>query len=91
MVHTIISFIHKKHVKGTEKGVLVDFVHLFFCSLTRETSKALGSPYRKVYLNTRSLKHAYDKRPAEEFDFFITHIHSIIRYPDSVYRNKDEK
>jgi hypothetical protein len=37
------------------------------------------------------LKHVYDKRPAEEFDFMIENIHVLIKYPKYVYLNKSGK
>jgi hypothetical protein len=37
------------------------------------------------------LKHLFDKKPAEEFLFIINHLHEIVKYPDRVYRNKNEK
>jgi hypothetical protein len=42
-------------------------------------------------MRTRSLKHLYDKKPAEEFDFMIDHLECIIRNPDCLYSNKGDK
>lgn len=44
-----------------------------------------------VILSTRALKHVYDKRPAQEFDFFIKNLQKIITNPDQVYLNKSGK
>lgn len=37
------------------------------------------------------LKHLYDKKPAEEFDFMMDHMEMIVQDPDELYRNKDNK
>ena len=37
------------------------------------------------------IKHLYDKKPAEEFDFIIDNLHKIIKYPNYIYKNKKEK
>jgi hypothetical protein len=42
-------------------------------------------------VNTRAIKHAYDKRPAQEYDFLIQHLHQVIKYPDKIYKNKRGK
>jgi len=46
---------------------------------------------RKAYITSRALKHLYDKKPAEEFDFILDHVISIIRTPDYIYRDKNLK
>ena len=43
----------------------------------------------KVYLNTRVLKHLYDKRPAEEFDLMIETLIDVVKYPNKIYKNKN--
>lgn len=44
-----------------------------------------------VYITTYSLKHLFDKKPAEEFHFILDHLHLIIIYPDQIYQNKSGK
>jgi hypothetical protein len=53
--------------------------------------KGLHVSYRKIYINSKVIKHLYDKRPAQEFDFIIRNIVSILKYPDRIYRNKRGK
>ena len=51
-----------------------------------------SAPYLpKVYATSRFLKHLYDKKPAEEFDFLLDHLHQIMKYPTRIYRNKPGK
>ena len=45
----------------------------------------------RVSISTRVIKHAYDKRTAQEFDFFIRNLKKIIECPDEIYKNKDGK
>jgi len=37
------------------------------------------------------LKHLYDKKPAEEYDFILYNLEQIVRYPYHLYPNKDSK
>lgn len=79
--------IHKKYIRGTqEKAIVVDKT-FFFCHLTNEVERALTIP-KQVYLKTRVLKHIYDKKPAQEYDFLLSNIHALVKYPDNVYKNK---
>jgi hypothetical protein len=80
-----------KYIRGTEKGAIVQNVQVFLCSLTSAVIRGISSGCGRVYINTRVLKHVYDKRPAEEFDFLTCNIHTIVKYPDAVYKNKNGK
>jgi len=84
----VVSNLYKHYIRGTEKGAIVQLVQVILTSLTVAVSQGLSSSSRKVYISTRVLKHLYDKRPAEEFDFLIHNVHLIVRYPDTVYKNK---
>lgn len=37
------------------------------------------------------LKHLYDSKPAEEYEFILRNMVSIVRYPDQLYDNKGGK
>ncbi|MCD6233322.1 hypothetical protein J7J81_03030 [bacterium] len=64
----------------------------FLCNLTYTVTKQVGlQEYYKVYINTKVLKHYYDKRPTFEYDLIINNLHKIVRYPDKIYRNKENK
>lgn len=76
----------------------------FFNSYIRKTAyKATVLDYKKficfidekrcisVYITTRALKHLYDKKPAEEFDFIIDNTYLIIKYTEKIYKNKSGK
>lgn len=88
---SVIPALHKNYVKGTLKDAIVQFVEVFVCHLTVAVVKGIGSSCNKVYINSRVLKHMYDKRPAVEYDFLVEHAVLIIKYPEQVYKNKGGK
>jgi hypothetical protein len=85
---SMIIGLHKKYIKGSEKNAIVQIVQAFMCNLTAAVVKGISCPSNKVYISTRVLKHVYDKRPAEEFDFLIENLHLIIKFPDLIFKNK---
>ena len=91
MVLRSIVSIHESYIKGTPKGKVVTSATFCFASIKKIISIQIKSELRKVYINTRSLKHLYDKRTAEEFDFITNHLSFIITRPDRLYKNKDGK
>lgn len=87
MENMSIVRLFRKYVKNTEKEAIVTDSQILIGSLTNAVVKAGSFKSSKVYINTRVLKHLYDKRPAEEFDFIIHNIWQIVRYPDSIFLN----
>jgi len=87
----ILKNLHERHVKGTTKEDIVLDERVLLCHLTNTVSKQLNTGENSVYVNTRVIKHLYDKRPAEEYDFIIDNSHKIIKYPDEIYKNKNPK
>ena len=81
----------RKYVKGTEKGAIVQLVQALLCNLTAAVSRGIGCAGTRVYISTRVVKHAYDKRTAEEFDALITSVHLVVKYPAKIYKNKEGK
>jgi hypothetical protein len=88
---SMIIGLHKKYIKGSEKNAIVQIVQAFMCNLTAAVVNGISCPSNKVYISTRVLKHVYDKRPAEEFDFLIENLHLIIKFPDLIFKNKSGK
>ena len=91
MVNGPIPELHKKYIKGTEKNAIIQLIQAFLCNLTVAVTAGIKSSCSKVYINTRVIKHAYDKRPAQEFDFLVLNVHLVVKYPDKVYKNKEGK
>lgn len=81
----------RTHIKGTAEKDVVENVRLLLCTLPMAVAKGLSMNQYKVYLTSRALKHLYDAKPAEEFDFVCTNMFSLIRFPDAVYKNKQSK
>ena len=96
MLRKIVPELHLNYIKGTAKNAVVQNLRVFLCNLTLAVSKN-GLDFKKdrkklrVYISSRVLKHVYDKRPAEEYDFLIENLHLIVKYPDNVYKNKNGK
>jgi hypothetical protein len=86
----ILQNLHDKYIKGTEPGALVPEKTVLLCNLTFTVQKQLCLP-KRAYINTKVLKHLYDKRPARQYDFTICYLHKLIKYPDKIYENKDSK
>lgn len=75
----------KDHIKGTEEKAPVIDKTILLCFMTKAVQKSLGIKSRKVYTTTRIIKHLFDKKPAEEFEFILHHIVEIIMYPEKIY------
>ena len=87
---TIVK-LFKQHIEGTaEKSPVIDQT-ILVCHATKAVARACRLSSVKIYINTRIIKHLYDKKPAEEFNFLIKNIHTIVKYPDAIYKNKDSK
>ena len=86
----IIPNLFEKHIKGSPKNAIVAYRITFLCHLTKVVFKIISKDSNnnqiepKVYINTKIIKHLYDKKTAEEFDFLINCIHKIVKYPDHI-------
>ncbi len=87
----MVRHLHKQYVRGTQRKAIVQLVQISLCHLTSAVAKGINASCNKVYVNTRVIKHVYDKRPAEEFDFLTEHLVTIVKYPTHIYKNKDGK
>ena len=81
----------KKYIRGTIQKQTVLEATIFVTELTHAVRRACGLNTTHVYMNTRIIKHLYDKKPAEEFDFIIRNISLIVKFPDLIYKNKRGK
>ena len=87
----VVAKIFYKYIENTPPKAIVTMETIYICRLTSAVLKITGLTDFKVYLNTKVLKHLYDKRPAEEFDCIICHLHEVIKYPEKIYKNKTSK
>lgn len=86
-----LSQLHKRHIRGTQPKAIVADRTILLCNLTNAVVKATGDICPKVYINTRILKHLYDKRPAEEYECVLQYMINIVKFPLHIYANKDAK
>ena len=70
-----------KYIKGTPYKATVEYNKTLICSIDDIS----------VYISTLSLKHLFDKKPAEEFHFILDYLHLIVEWPDKIYENKSDK
>lgn len=90
-VTAVIPNLVELYIKGTEAEAIVPLVTTYLCHLTFAVIKGVNLQHQKVYISTRVVKHLYDRKPAEEFEFLTNHIHKIVKYPDRIYMNKNSK
>ena len=87
----VVAKLFYKYIENTPSKALVVVETVYICRLTSAVMKITKLSDYKVHLNTIVLKHLYDKKPAEEFDCLICHLHEIIKYPEKIYKNKISK
>jgi hypothetical protein len=93
MKENILKVLFEEYVNGTpEKAVVID-KRISLCNLTYAVMRGINiEPENKnVFICSRVVKHLYDKKPAEEFNFLLEFLHKIVRYPDKIYKNQDSK
>lgn len=87
----VVSELYEKYIRGSKKQAAVQNLLVLLCSMTNSVYAGTGMKCKRIYISTRVVKHVYDKRPAEEFDFLVDNVHQILKYPDRVFKNKDAK
>lgn len=83
--------IHESKIRRTKPDAPIFAMKIRLTKITRKPRQTMGCAQKKIYIHTRAIKHLYDKKPAEEFDFLIDHLATIVRSPDFLYRNKYNK
>jgi len=78
----------KNHVEGTVKKANVTIEVIPLCSLTVTVLQGIKLNSHKVNINTRALKHMYDRRPQEEFALLLKYLPIIVKYPTYITENK---
>ncbi|WKZ29870.1 MAG: hypothetical protein QY314_03605 [Candidatus Dojkabacteria bacterium] len=85
---------HQKYIYRTEYHAFVALAEISVCYITKIVRNVLDNTETHklvVVVTTKALKHLYDKRTAEEYDFILFNMTDIVRYPDQIYLNKDKK
>ena len=88
--------LHNLYIKGTQPQAIITIVEVHLCQFTLAVTRVIeendhASEKCKLFVSTRVLKHLYDKKPAEEYDFVLANAHTIAKYPDHIYKNKNAK
>jgi len=83
--------LHERYIKRTPHNAIVVQKEILLCHLTNAVRRVCNLSCNSVYVSTRMLKHLYDGKPAEQYDFIIYNLHTIVKYPDHIYKNKDGK
>jgi hypothetical protein len=87
----VLRELFEVHIQNTPPGAAVVEKTVFLCGLTNAVAHGLDKQSPKIYATSRFLKHLYDKKPAEEFDFILDHLHQVVTYPETIFRNKAGK
>lgn len=83
--------LHKQYIQGTEEKAPVVLLTVLLCNTTNLVMKAIDLSTPKVHVTTKMLKHLYDSKPAEEYEFILNNLVQIVRFPESIYENKGGK
>lgn len=81
----------ERFIKNTPRKGYVKDLRINVGSITQKVKSKIKASNLKVYITTKSLKHMYDQRSAQEFDFIINSLTKIIFQPHRIYKNKDGK
>lgn len=83
--------LHNLYIKGTEEKAAVVVKTSLLCNLTNVVMKVLNLISPKIHVTTIMLKHLYDTKPAEEYEFILHNLISVVRFPEHIYENKSGK
>ena len=83
--------LHKLYIQGTEEKAPVVLQTVLLCNTTNAVMKAINLTSPRIHITTKMLKHLYDSKPAEEYEFILHNLVPIIQYPDEIYKNRDSK
>lgn len=78
----------ERYIKNTPRKGYVKDLRVKLCDLSHKLKPKLKLKDTRVYVTTKSLKHMYDARSAQEFDFIIQNIELAIKHPLKIYKNK---
>jgi hypothetical protein len=82
---------HEAYVQRTPPEIFITDATAYAGVLVRDVVRKIGIRTQKVYMTSRAMKHLYDKKPAEEFDFVLDHVSLMLENPDALYIDKSDK
>lgn len=86
-----LHLVIQRHIKGTPKKGYVKDLRIKICDIPHRVKSKIKVKDERVYITTKSLKHLYDVRTAQEFDFIISNFDSAITNPTAIYKDKGGK
>jgi len=81
----------ERNIKNTPRKGYVKALRINVGSITQRLKSKIKALNLNVYVTTKSLKHMYDQRSAQEFDFIISSLEKVISQPHIIYKNKSGK
>lgn len=86
-----LSNLVNRHIRNTPAKGYVKNLRIKICEFPHKFKGKLKIKDKRVYINTKSLKHLYDVRSAKEFNFIISNVERLILNPIKVFKNKEGK
>lgn len=88
----VLQELHDNYIAGSYEGDVVGLDRDKLCTLTRAVSCALHlQGIGSAYIRTRALKHIYEQRTAAEYQLILDKLHTLVKRPTHIYRNKPGK
>ena len=82
---------HQQYIANTDYRARVFDNAFYVGSISLDLAQKLKLSASIVIINSRSLKHLYDKRTAHVYDFLLQHLHEIINQPDMILESVHTK
>lgn len=86
-----LTYVVERFIKNTPRKGYVKDLRIKVCLLPHKLKSKVGAKDLRVYVTTKSLKHMYDVRLAQEFDFIVDKLELVITQPHRIYKNKEGK
>lgn len=86
-----LYYFHQKYTANTNYKAQVFDNAFYVGSISPDLAQKLKLSASIVIINSRSLKHLYDKRTAHVYDFLLQHLHEIINQPDIILESVHTK
>jgi len=80
-----------RHIRNTPRKGYVKDLRIKICDFPHKLKGKLKIKDKRVYITTKSLKHLYDVRKGEEFDYIISNIDHFILNPTGIFKDKERK
>ncbi len=81
----------ERFIKNTPRKSYVKDLRINIGKIPQKLKSKVKATSLNVYVTTKSLKHMYDQRTAQEFDFVIRSLSKLIVKPNKIYKNKAGK